>query len=228
MARIKDLDISSRPREKAMHFGLDKLSDVELLAVIIGSGTKGNNAIDIAYAIISSFGGLNNLKNISYQQLLPIKGISKITALKLSCVFKLLDKVNNNEIMLNIDEKTIFKKYSYITDFDTEVVIILILNRSKQLIFEKTLFIGSENKVILSLRQIIKEVLINNGSNFYLIHNHPNGVSKPSLEDIELTNEIAKESKKIGINLIDHFIITKEGICSLIEHINFMKKCKFI
>ena len=74
----------------------------------------------------------------------------------------------------------------------------------------------------------MKEVLINNGTNFYLLHNHPSGNTKPSLEDIELTIEIVKEAKKLGVNLLDHFIITKNGSCSIIEHMKMMKKFKFI
>ena len=220
MNKIKSLPTLERPREKAFHYGVDKLSDHELLAILINSGTKESSAIDIAYRLLQDNHGLYNLVRKPFSDLLQVKGIGFSKAVKIMAAFEIAKRFNSlipidDDIQLN--SNFIYEKYKHLlSTINHEGIYLLILNRQKKVIHEVNLFKGNESSVACSWRQIIQQVLIHNGKYFYLIHNHPSGDHHPSEEDINFTTTLIKESQKLNIRLLDHLIISSSGYFSFL------------
>ena len=222
MSRIKDLPFYERPREKAQRHGINKLSDTELLAVIIGSGTKGFSALEIAQQIIGDNNGLHEVSTIDLEEYQKYKGVSSIISTKIAAVFELAKRVNlaniyNAENSKEVQEFLVEKYKIEIANLEQEVLIIVFLNKKKRVIKEKKLYMGTKNGSPISTREVVKELLISNASFFYLIHNHPNGTPFPSDDDIKATVEIIKKTREIEIEMIDHLIISKEFCYSFKE-----------
>lgn len=218
LAPIKDLPILERPREKAMRYGVESLSDVELLAIIIGSGTKDHSALDIAQKIITNKKGLSNVFHSPYQDFLIYQGVNKTSAIKLASTFELgkryqIGKAENEDSI--VDSTMIYQKYApQLISQAQEKIVIITLNRQKKIVQERVLSIGSENNVSCSIRDILRILVLNKGTYFYLVHNHPGNSMEPSQQDIAFTSSIISEAKRIGFNLIDHLIIGDEGAYS--------------
>lgn len=215
---IKELPVLERPREKALHFGIEKLSDYELLAVLIGSGSSKDSALDIAYKMISDNHGLFHLVQKPMSDLLNYEGIGESKAVKIIAAFELAKRYNSlqpqNE-KEKIDNNFIYKKYKNLLSHTCqEFLFLIILDKKKRIIHEVNLYKGSESNLVYSKKQIIREVLIHQGSYFYVVHNHPSGNLFPSEEDIVFTTEIIHECQKMELTLIDHLIVTSRGYFS--------------
>lgn len=219
--KIKDLPIEVRPREKAIKYGFDCLSDAELIAIILGNGTKDCNALQLAENVLSSSGGINGLMRSNYQSLIKINGIKQAKALKLASlitIYQRVDVLENTYLDYSITQ--ILDKYQKRLLVDKqEKVILITLNRDGGVIKESIIGIGTDSSVHISPREIFKEVYINNGYGFYLLHTHPNTISYPSEYDIKETNLILTKSKKLGLRFIDHYVIGIDGYTSINEHL---------
>ena len=218
MSKIKSLPSLERPREKAFHYGIEKLSDYELIAILIGSGTFESSAIDIAYQMIQDNRGLYNLVQKPFSDLLSFKGIGKSKAVKIFAAFEIAKRFNSLKVVRDdepISSDKIYEKYKYkISDLTQEHLYLVVLDRQKRVVHEVNLFKGNENAMTISKIKIIQQVLIHNGRYFYLIHNHPSGSYLPSPEDINFTTDIIQESEKLKITMLDHIIIGEEGYFS--------------
>lgn len=208
---IKDLPKNERPREKAVRYGLESLGNHELIALIIGSGTKGNSALDIAYELLESNNGLNNMSKKPYREFLRIKGLSDVSALKLGATFELFKRLDNfsAEEGAIITSEKIYQKYRIkLMSYDQEVLGIIILNRKRKILSEKIIYIGTKFGINTSIRDIFKELLMVGGHYFYLFHNHPSEDVKPSNQDIIFTRQVIMECSKLGFTMLDHVIIS--------------------
>jgi len=221
--KIKDLPLLERPREKAMRYGIKSLSNEELLAMIIASGSKGNSARDIAYNLLSNSNGLFNLSNYQLCDFLKYKGIHKTKALLLLAVFEISKRIVVNQKESeesDINSSYLFEKYSPLLRNEyQECISLIMLDRYQKIIHEETLAKGGQNSVPFSLNDICRELLNKKARYFYLIHNHPSGDFTPSTEDIMLTEQLIIEVKKFGITLLDHLIISNSGYYSFKEGI---------
>ena len=219
MAKIQDLPPLDRPREKAIHYGINTLSDAELIALLVGSGYQGGNANEIASSLLNSTCGLYGLSYLSLCDLEKCKGIKEGKALVLASVFEIhrrLSKKEHESLENGVDSKELFLKYkSELNSLYQEVLILVIVDKQNRPIFETTLYKGNDAEVMFSYKDIWRELLTHKGSGFYLIHNHPNGVAEPSNKDLVFTSEVLRESKKIKIPLIDHLIIGGNSYCSI-------------
>lgn len=219
MSKITQLPELERPREKCLRFGADSLSDEELLAIVIGSGYQGKNAKDIAYELISQSGGLTSLSKQSYKTFLSHKGISKVKALTLVAIVELSKRMsikNTEENLADITSEYLYQKYKeYLKDTSQECLVIICLNRYKKIIHEELLFKGTESKVNISIKDICRVILDFNSSSFYLLHNHPSGISYPSKEDIIFTENLIIQTDNLSIPLVDHLIIGRNDYYSL-------------
>ena len=219
--RIKDLPISERPREKFKKYGSESLSDPELLAIIIGSGTRGHSAIQIAYDLIKER-GIYSLLKVPFEYYKNIYGISDVNAMKLSATFELVKRlkridVDETNVVINVDY--IYEKYSpMLNGIDQEILGIIVLNGKHQIVSEKILFRGTSKNLNTSFKVILKEILLKEGSEFYLFHNHPHSIDAvPSDQDIVFTSAIITECKKYDIRLIDHIIIAEKNYYSFLK-----------
>ena len=189
--KMIDIPETERPREKAYRYGIETLSDTELLAIIINSGPKGYNALDIADNILDMSKGLYNLSRLNQKDLMSIKGIDKVKCVQLLSLITIVNRIKSKKLDIEerlVDIDYINEKYSYrLNSLKQEVMILLILNRNKKLLFETTLYKGSGSVIAVSVNDIIKNVILHDGYYFYIVHNHPNGNIRPSPQDILLT-----------------------------------------
>ena len=225
MSKISDLPPLDRPREKALYYGIEELADHELLALLIGSGSQNSSAIDIAYFMLRDNSGLANLVKKPLTDLLNYKGMGKGKAIKLIAAFELakryqnknhiVDEIISDSEMIYHRLKKTFSNYPYVYQ---EYLYLIILDKKKKIIHEMNLYKGNESSVSASTMQIIQQVIIHSGKYFYIIHNHPSGILRPSEEDVFFTFNLINECPKFSIELLDHLIISQNGFYSLLKH----------
>lgn len=222
MPKIKELPSEDCPREKALLKGINSLTLSELFAVILGSGTKNKNVIEVSQELINSFNTKSDLLNANLYDLTKIKGIGSINSLKVLAsleIAKRFQKLFNKTFKLkNYDSKLVFDTYFY--DFYnllSEQLLIILLNRSGEIIHEHNYISLNEETLLIDFR-ILLNLLNKNVSKVILIHNHLNNEIYPSNADIEFTYLFEKELNKRQIKLLDHLIISKEKYFSFYDH----------
>lgn len=224
MAVVKDLPTFERPREKAHRYGLEILSDYELLAILLSKGYAGANAIEISTTLLNKYGGLRNLSEVSIAELKKNKGIKDAKSLIISTVFeiyrRLITKTVQEEECLANEDYLVKKYHSSLSRLTQEQFILVLLNYKHEIIYETILYKGTENMVNVSFNDIQRIIFTHNAKSYYLIHNHVSGDSEPSNYDVIATDNIAFKSNNIGIKLVDHLIIAQN------DYYSFSKKKK--
>lgn len=221
--KIKQLPISARPYEKLKLYGASNLTDAELIAIIIKTGTKDENSVDIANRIISKIEVLSNLQYQSINELTCIKGIGEIKAIQLMAlceITKRMLKVDSKEMVVK-RSKDVFELLRSEYRFEKqEIVKVLILNNKN--IVEKIVDIvkGETNYAMLSVKQIFKEAIVMQAQKIIMVHNHPSGDVLPSEKDIIITKKVLEAADILGIQLIDHVIIAKDRYFSIIADLS--------
>lgn len=217
---IKEIPAQFRPREKALHYGIENIADDELLALIIGSGVSGHSAIEISRTLLSTYINLSSLVNANLSSLEEISGLSKIQALKLLATFELHNRLNspaNQKEIIVSNSQDIYLRYRYLENCSQEVMAILMLNNKMKIIKEKILYKGTQDNLSISPKEIYSELILSKCHKYILVHNHPDGSQEPSDEDIFATKAIEKITKPLGIRMIDHIIIHAGGYYSFSE-----------
>ena len=220
---IKDIPKSDRPIERLINNGAEFLSDSEILAILIKTGTREKSAKTIADEILKKYKSLNELKNINLEQLTKIKGIGVTKAVSILTAFELSRRINNQIMSLNETKITnsslVFEYYkNKICDKNQEYFYCLYLNTAKKVIKDKLLFIGTVNKSVVHPREIFKEAYLLSASGIICVHNHPAGSVFPSKEDINLTKKLVEIGELLGVKIIDHVIITNNNYYSFFEN----------
>lgn len=204
------MPISFQPRERMLKFGVENLSDVDLLSIILRTGTKDFNVKEVASTLLESIGGLNNLSDIGIRELSKIKGVGSIKAISLLASIELGKRVTSREITINMllkDAKTIHETFkSLFINENQEKILAIFLDTKKRLISYKFVFVGTIDKSIIHPREIFNEALKVRASSIVIMHNHPSNDISPSKEDIITTNKIKECGDIIGIPLLDHLI----------------------
>ena len=219
---IKEMAEDERPREKLTKFGVNTLSNAELLAILIRTGTKNASAINLAQNILSiNKEGLRFLADCNVDELSGIKGIglSKacqiIAAIELGKRLSLITKQNIQGIRSPKDISNLFmEEMRY---YKKEYFKILLLNTKNEIISSETISIGSLNSSLVHPREVFVNAIRKSAACIILIHNHPSGNPKPSEEDIQITERLIDSGKIIGIDVLDHIIIGDGSYCSLKE-----------
>lgn len=223
MVKIKDIPINDRPRERLINNGSTSLSNEELLAILIDTGTKEKSAKDLASLILSNISHISELKNMNYQRLINIKGIGISKATKILALIE-LSKRMNTKIDTLINKKANNSKLIYeyfkdkLKDEKQEYFYCLYLDTKKNIIENKLLYIGTINQTLIHPRDIFKEAYILSASSIICIHNHPSGSTIPSKEDLIMTKNIKEIGSIMGIEVIDHIIIGKNNYYSFFEN----------
>lgn len=210
---IRDIPNNERPRERLIKYGVDKLSNEELLSIILSSGVRNKSCKELSLDIISEFDSINNLKNLNIKSLSNIKGIgvSKASIILASIEFgRRVYSDNNIDIKLNSSEDI----YNYIKndliDKKQEYFYALYLDNKNKLIDKKLLFIGTVNRSIVHPREVFKYAYLYSASSIVIVHNHPSGDVTPSKEDKILTDSIIELGNINKIPVIDHIIVGKD------------------
>ncbi|MBN2880813.1 DNA repair protein RadC [Candidatus Woesearchaeota archaeon] len=216
--KIKDIIQNDRPRERFLNFGPTSLSNAELLAIIIGTGSKEINAIETSNEIIKTI-GLEKIKNATIYELTKIKGIGKIKAIKLKCIFEILKRTQKKEDQPKIicSAKDV---YNYFKDDllgkKKEYFYTLLLNSRNEIIKKDLVSIGTLNMSVVHPREVFKNAIKESANSIILVHNHPSNSGEPSTEDITTTQEIVKAGNLLQIKVLDHVIIHDNGWNSII------------
>lgn len=212
---IKNLQNCDMPREKLRQKGVESLSDVELLAVLISSGTKNKSSLEVASDIINrndNYDGLVWLLNSDIEEFESFEGIGPIKAMRLSCVSEIAKRVWKRASRSDMSQFTEAKQIAnyFLQDFkclSQEEVHIVCFNSAMQLVCERCIFKGTMDTSIISIREVLQEVLRHKCIGFVLIHNHPSGSPYPSREDVQVTLRLMRSAKIVDVNFIDHIII---------------------
>lgn len=224
MKRIKELSFEERPYEKCERFGAEQLTDAELLAILLRTGTKGENSLEMSKKILYQScekRGLISIHNWSMEQLMKIKGIGKVKAIQILCLSELAKRLAKEtaEKQLDFNTPSTIAQY-YMEDLRhkrQEHMKLLLLNTKSRLISEKDISVGTVNAAIISPREIFIEALQKSAVYIILLHNHPSGDPTPSIEDVQLTIQIKEAGELIGVELLDHIIIGDNCYTSLKE-----------
>lgn len=209
---IKDLPDSEKPYEKFLKYGPKSLSDAELLAVIIKSGTNGLKSVDVASNFLNQKNrNLLNLYDVSLEEMQKMRGIGKVKAIQLKCIAELSNRITDARYIKRVslrDAHSVAAYYMEKLRHETQEQLILCMFDSKcKLLADEVISKGSVSSSIVPPREIFIAALRKCAVHIILLHNHPSGISAPSREDDEATRRIAECGQMIGIPLSDHIII---------------------
>ncbi len=209
--KMKDLPENERPYEKLKIYGSERLSNAELLSIIIKSGTKDENSINIADRILLLTNNLKDIKYISINDLTQIKGVGEIKAIQIKAMYELANRMSNNNKLINIkikDSKDVSKLLMDEMKNKTQEVLKAIILNSKNIILKIVdIAIGDTNFVNISLKQVIAENIRMQAPKLIIVHNHPSGDPMPSQSDYLLTKKLKEACDLLGILLLDHIVI---------------------
>ncbi|WP_296029476.1 RadC family protein [Dorea sp.] len=210
---IREMPPEERPYEKCLRLGAESLSDVELLAVLLRTGTRGENAIELSRRILYHAGesGILGIHQFNKERLMKIRGIGNVKAIQISCISELakrLAKASYHEMVSFTDPKTIAKYYMEdLRHEKQEHMKLLMLNSKARLLGETTISKGTVNASLITPRELFVEALQKNAVSIIILHNHPSGDPTPSREDMLTTKRILDAGALIGIELLDHIVI---------------------
>ncbi|MBI4137173.1 DNA repair protein RadC [Candidatus Roizmanbacteria bacterium] len=215
---VKDLPSFKRPREKLFEKGPQALRDYELLAILLRTGYEGKSAIEVAKGILSQH-SLEKLFSLPVDQLKKLKGVGMSRAASISAGFELAKRASDGNsphaIKSTTDTLPIIQE---IRTKHREHLVALYLNARNHLIEKQTISIGSVTEGIVHPREVFSPAIKLNAVHVILSHNHPSGDPSPSIEDIAITKRLVQAGKLLGIDLLDHVIVSKE------HHFSFRDK----
>lgn len=220
---IKEMPESERPREKMIFYGPRALSNSELIAILIRTGSREHSALELAKIILSqNENGIRFLANCTIEELSQIKGIGQSKACQILAAVELGNRISKSFL----EEKKCIKSPKDVVDIfindmrflDKEYFKVIFLNTKNEVITYETISIGSLNSSIVHPREVFNRAIRKSSASLILLHNHPSGNPKPSKEDINITKRLIEAGKIIGIEVLDHIIIGDGTYFSLKEN----------
>lgn len=209
--RVKEIEVYNRPREKMLREGVEKLTNEELLAILIGSGVKNNSVLDISKELLEKYGSFSNILNCDIYSLMNIKGLKVARAIIFVTISEIFKRMKFEVIDLSKSFNSADDVYELLKEElqyeKQEMFVVLYMNVKLKIIKKEVLFKGGINNSLVDINLIFKNALMCGAKNIICIHNHPSGDSTPSIEDIELTKSVKSMSKIAKVNLVDHIII---------------------
>ena len=219
---IRDIPTSERPRERVLKFGVESLSNCELLSIVLRCGTREKSVKDLSLEIISMVGDISNFKDLTLNKLLSIKGIGYVKAIELISVVELSKRiyVGNDKKLIKINSsKDVFCFYKDLfLNKKQELFYCLYLNNKNYVIERKLLFMGTINKSVVHPREVFKNAYLSSASGIICIHNHPSGDVTPSIEDKRFTKALVDIGNVQNIPILDHIIIGEDNYFSFMEN----------
>ncbi|WP_295757926.1 DNA repair protein RadC [uncultured Holdemanella sp.] len=219
--KVKEMEVEQRPREKALRYGLESLSDLELVALILQSGNKNRSVFEIASDVLKESEGLSKLMQMHVNTLMQIQGIREVKALQLLASVELSKRVIKSKVY----HASILKPEDVIEWFEfeygvlqQECFIALYLDTKSKLIAHRVLFKGTLNESTVHPREVFKEAFLQNANSVLIAHNHPSGDCTPSQADFEVTYKMVHVAITMGVHLVDHIIVGQNQYYSFKEH----------
>ena len=219
---IKQWAPEDRPTERLQRLGTDSLTDAELLAILIGSGTSQYSAVDIAKHVLGKFGGnLNTLGKARFDEFENIEGVGTQTACKIMAAVELGRRRQTATAELRPDMSTATRIYNYmlpkVQDLNHEEFWVLLMNQNYKLLKAERISIGGITETSADIRIIMRDAVLNNATILAVCHNHPSGSISPSRQDDMLTQSIQKACQLMRIHFLDHVIVTDGAYFSFHE-----------
>ncbi|MEJ6719111.1 MAG: DNA repair protein RadC [Akkermansiaceae bacterium] len=208
--RIHDLPPDQKPREKMAALGVAALSNEELLAIFLRTGTKGASAIEIGRQLLRKHGSIVTLARLDLQELCKEHGLGLAKACQLQAAFELGSRAardDSSSVTLTSSDALYNFLAPQLAHLSTEKLFVLTLHGNGKLIRMRELSSGSSNQTVASISEILRPVLIDKAPNFAIAHNHPSGETTPSIPDKTLTKNLTKAAHTMGLTFIDHIII---------------------
>ncbi|ETI70310.1 RadC family protein [Neobacillus vireti] len=218
---IRDFPQDERPRERFIQNGPQSLSNHELIAILLRTGTKDESVLQLSNRLLTHFEGLRMLKAATLEEMTEIKGIGSAKAIQILAAVEIGRRITNlsyhDRYVIRSPEDGAKYLMNDMRFLSQEHFVCLYLNTKNQVIHKQTVFIGSLNASIVHPREVFREALKRSAASVIAVHNHPSGDPAPSREDIEVTKRLVECGKIIGIDLLDHLIIGENKFVSLKE-----------
>ncbi|MDW8225675.1 MAG: DNA repair protein RadC [Bacteroidota bacterium] len=218
---IREWREDERPRERLQRYGPGVLADAELLAILIGSGTYGFSAVDVARELLQRFGSLTELASRDVSELRTVRGMGTVRAVVLSAAFELARRLQAEPFaarkVIRSPEDVARLDIPRLRGARTESFRVLLLNAANQIVREALVSEGTLTASLAHPREVFRLAITESAAAVILLHNHPSGNTEPSPEDIALTRQLVQAGKVIDIPVLDHLIIAGEAYTSLRE-----------
>lgn len=209
--RLKDQPISERPRERLAERGADALSHAELIAILLRTGLKGVNVIEVGRQLLTKFGTLNALAGASLEDLRGIKGIGRDKAVTLMAAFALAKRMaaemHGEAPMLDTPERVADYLREEARHLQKEQFFVLLLNTRRRLVKKDNISHGTLDTILVHARDVFRSAISANAAAIVLAHNHPSGDPTPSEADIKVTRDLIRAGQLLKIELLDHVIL---------------------
>ncbi|WP_186669549.1 DNA repair protein RadC [Sporosarcina sp. BP05] len=218
---IRDVHIADRPRERLIRQGAESLSNQELIAILLRTGTKQESVLVLANRILSSFDKIQDLKDATIEEMILVKGVGKAKAVQLLAAAeigkRMYRKHSEGRYTIRSPEDAAAYLMTDMASLKQEHFVVLFLNVKNEVLHKQTIFIGSLNSSIVHPREIFREAVKRSAASIVVSHNHPSGNPSPSPEDIEVTKRLIEAGSIMGIEVLDHVIIGDHQFLSLKE-----------
>jgi len=213
--KIKDLPRVDRPREKMVKYGPNKLSNSELLAIILGTGIKGINVIELSQKILQRFNS-KNLPNASVDELKNTFGLGEAKACEIVACFELGKRLlKDKKTVLILSARQVWQELKDLVNHKKEHFVIFYLDTRNQEIKREIISIGTLNANLVHPREVFEPAIKHSAAQIIIAHNHPSGDPEPSEDDLIITKKLVEAGKILDIKIIDHVIVVKDAFVSL-------------
>lgn len=218
---IRDVPEEERPRERMVRSGASQLSNAELLAILLRTGTTFESVVSLAGRVLSKAGGLKGLADTSLSELTRIRGIGPAKAIQILAGIELGRRISRAVPKEKVAIRSpgdaadyVMEEMRYLTQ---EHFVCLFLNTKNRVIDKQRIFVGSLNASLVHPREVFREAIRRSSAGIICIHNHPSGDPTPSREDIDITHRLYEAGQIVGVELLDHIIIGENCFYSLKE-----------
>ncbi|MGT2960263.1 RadC family protein [Streptococcus caballi] len=209
------------PRERLLDLGAEQLSNQELLAILLRTGTKKRPVLEVSTHILGSLDSLADFRSLSLQELQKIKGIGQVKSIEIKAMLELANRINKAEYSkqerIMSSERLAKKMMMELGDKKQEHLVAIYLDTQNRIIEQKTIFIGTVRRSIAEPREILHYACKNMATSVIIVHNHPSGSPTPSENDLNFTEKIKRSCDTIGIVCLDHIIVGKNDYYSFRE-----------
>lgn len=218
---IRDVHLADRPRERLIRQGAESLSNQELVAILLRTGTKQESVLVLANRILSSFDKIQDMKDATIEEYTKVKGVGQAKAVQLLAAAELGKRMyrrhSEGRYTIRSPEDAAAYLMTDMSSLTQEHFVALFLNVKNEILHKETIFIGSLNSSIVHPRELFREAVKRSAASIICAHNHPSGNPTPSPEDIEVTKRLTEAGAIMGIELLDHLIIGDHQFISLKE-----------
>lgn len=216
---IREVPQQDRPRERLVSCGAEALTAAELIAIILGSGSKTAPIMQLSQKLVAAFGGLHQLSEASIEELCQIKGIGPAKAIQLQAAFNLGVRLAKELTPPKFKVEHPIHAYQLVKDEllkeKREIFIVVLIDAKSGVIGQHVVSMGTLTQTLVHPREVFYPAIRHKAASIILAHNHPSGDLEPSRQDLELTEKLVSVGKILGIPVSDHIIISHQGYCSL-------------